>query len=265
VLLVLARESIGDDTEHRLALFARRYNGLVNAVQIANEPDHVSESSWTMAPDDLNRLLRTARAVFGPSKLLIGPGLVSGHPEWAAQIDWSPVDAIAAHPYAKWPYTSELDALIGGYAAYGLPVWVTEYNARTLGMAAALRDDPRIGVALAFCYSDRVVDGFGLIEDEQALNDFVTASGGPLSPSAPSPAPSKPTFVLGFKRWHDLEPARLGDAVTNERNVAPGWQTQRTRKGTLCWIEGKGHAFIRDDGRVWRWQEDWSKSQEVKA
>lgn len=178
VLMVLARESIDGDWQRNISRFRDLYSGRVNAIQIGNEPDHESPSSWTMTPRDLNRLLVTARGVFGPDKLLIGPGLVSGQPSWASLVDWSPVDAICIHPYAKDPGTPDLDNLLDGYRLHGKPLWVTEYHARTRGMAAALRDDRRVRVALAFCMTDRMVPGFGLLEDQAALNDFKAAAGG---------------------------------------------------------------------------------------
>lgn len=257
VLLVLARESIGDDTEQRLAMFARRYGGVVNAVQVGNESDHVSDSSWTMTPRDLNRLLMTARAVFGPDKLLIGPGLVSGQPSWAGQIDWSPVDALCLHPYAKWPGTPELSNLIDGYAAYGKPLWVTEYHARTLGMAAALRNDPRLGVAIAFCYSDSMVPGFGLVESPAALADFKAAAGTPRSP-----VDQPVRFQLGFLEWSQADPSLLGQPLENERGGVPGFSVQKTSTGRLMasnlvnrgwtltfWRDSDGARFLFANGR----------------
>lgn len=264
VLLVLASESIGTDPSRwtqQIAMYRDRYRDTVDAYQIGNESDHVSPSSWTMAPDDLSMLLRTARNVLGSAAHIVGAGMADGQPNWARMVDWGPCNAIACHPYAKDPYSPALNWLLDGYKAIGKPLWVTEYHARSLGMAACLRDDPRIEVALAFCYTDRMVPGFGMIEDYRALGDFKTAA----YPQRPPPPPAEAYYVLGFKKWHDLEPSRLGDAVRNERNVGPGWQTQRTTKGTLTWVEGRGHAFVRDDGRVWRWQEDWARSVEVPA
>ena len=263
---MLALESIGRDPSQwfsRITTYRDRYEGLIDAWQVGNESDHVSPSSWTMTQSALSELLRTARSALGSAAYIVGAGMVSGNPGWATSVDWSPCSAIACHPYAKEPHSAPLDRLLSGYKALGKPLWVTEYHARTLSMAAALRDDPRLEVAIAFCYTDRMVPGFGMIEDYRALDDFRTAA----LPQAPQPPPppdlTKPYFVEGFKKWHDLEPDRIGDAVMNERNVAPEWQTQRTTKGTLSWVGGKGHAFVRNDGRVWRWEESWPASREV--
>lgn len=265
VLLVLARESIGQARSGwaaNIAKFRGRYGGQPDAWQVGNEADHVSPSSWTMSQDDLSMLLRVARFQLGPDVFIVGAGMADGQPSWADSVDWSPVNAFGVHPYAKDPNTAQpyepIDELFDGYARQGKPLWVTEYHARSLGMAAALRDDPRIQVALAFCYTDRMVDGFGLIEDYRALNDFTTAAR-EQGPPAPQPA----EFVLGFAKWAAIERHLLGDPLTNEHNVAPEWQIQPTSNGVLSWVGGKGHAFVTHQGRVYRWQEDWPASREV--
>lgn len=266
VLLVLASESIGQAPGGWVGAidhFAERYLGLADAWQVGNEPDHESPSSWTMKAADLNQLLKSARDVLGVGSFLVGPGLVSGQPSWVQHINLDLVDALAFHPYAKLPGTLELDRMIAGYqaASNGKPLWITEYNARTIGMAAALKNDPRLTNVLAFCYSDSMVQGFGLVENPAALADYLAASGGPIA----KPPGKAAEYVLGFKRWHDLEPQLLGRAVRNEATVAPQWQTQRTSNGTLAWVAGKGHAFVTDDGRIYHWEEDWAQSREVLA
>lgn len=182
VLLVLASESIGQDPngwEARITAYRDRYGSVVDAWQLGNESDHVSPSSWTMSHADLNRLLKVGRQVLGFNAYIVGPGLVSGQPQWATGVDWSPVNALAVHPYAKEPNTPALRDMLIAYhqATPDKALWVTEYNARTIGMAAYLRDFPGLDAALAFCYSNSMVPGFGLIEDRVALADFKTAAG----------------------------------------------------------------------------------------
>lgn len=265
VLLVLASESIGQDPSQwskRITTYRDRYEGLIDAWQVGNESDHVSPSSWTMTQGDLSTLLQTARAALGSAAYIVGAGMASGNPSWATGVDWEPASAIACHPYAKEPHTAPLNTLLSGYKALGKPLWVTEYHARTLGMAAALRDDDRLEVALAFCYTDRMVPGFGMIEDYRALDDFRTAA----APQAPKPPIERHAeYVLGFRKWWLREPALLGIPLKNERNVAPEWQIQPTENGVLSWVGGKGHAFVTHEGRVFRWEESWPKSREVPA
>ncbi len=81
--------------------------------------------------------------------------------------------------------------------------------------------------------------------------------------AGPVVAVSQGTFQLGFKRWHDLEGDLLGEPLRDEVNVAPAWQIQPTTTGILSWTYGKGHAFVRRDGAVWRWEEDWPASRRV--
>lgn len=278
VLMVLARESIGGSWEKLMEGFRDRYGSLVDAWQIGNESDHVSNSSWTMVPEELNVLLRSAREVFGPDAYLVGPGLVSGQPGWAAAIDWSPVQALALHPYAKFPGTPELDNLIAGYAAYGRPLWVTEYNARTLGMAVALRDDPRLSVALAFCYSDAMVQGFGLWEDPAALADFKAAAGAPVIPPIVMPPTNKARFDQGFADFARVAPDILGQPLTNEAGFALGVSIQPTTTGVLFWIDVRQRTpgrytagddlaecfgFKGNDGSLWTWRQGWDKPRRM--
>lgn len=184
VLLVLASESIGQAPNGwgpNIAHFDDLYHDLADSWQIGNEPDHVSPSSWTMSYADLNRLLNTARGALGPSAYLVGPGLVSGQPDWLRGVDLRPLDAIACHPYAKDPGTAPLRDLLNRYLAYGKTLWATEFHARTLGMAGYLKGQQSVQVATAFCYSDRMVQGFGLIESPPSLADFKAAAG-PIRP-----------------------------------------------------------------------------------
>lgn len=170
------------------------------------------------------------------------------------------------HPYAKEPHTAPLDALLRGYKALGKPLWITEYHARTLGMAAALRDDPRLEVALAFCYTDRMVPGFGMIEDYRALDDFRTAA----APQAPSHPPTErhAVFQAGFLDWSRRDPALLGTPLENESGGIPGFSVQRTSTGRLMaqylahpetrkirgwtltfWEDGTGARYLFANGR----------------
>jgi hypothetical protein len=242
-MLVLARESIGSDPNHwayNIAMFRGRYGGLIDYWQIGNEADSVGDSSWTMTHADLSHLLRVARFQLGQDAYLIGAGMSSGDPDWAHGVDWGPVNALAVHPYARWPDTPDLDWLIQSYADLGKPLWVTEYNARTVGMAAALRDDPRLIGALAFCYSNSMVPDFGLIEDGAALADFKAAA------ARQSPADDGPCFVLGFETFHNAEPALIGEPLENERGGVPDFSQQLTSNGmlTAANIIGRGWTLL---------------------
>lgn len=104
-------------------------------LQIGNEPDQESDSSWTMEPADLAHILNYARYLW-PHATLIGPGLVSGNPSYWGDVMAEP-DAIAVHPYGARPAedfpasgwgTGLLD--LSGYQAFNKPIWITEFGAR---------------------------------------------------------------------------------------------------------------------------------------
>jgi hypothetical protein len=173
--LVFARESW--DGAYRtwgraLAEYHCRYGRLVDSIQIGNEPDHRSVSSWTQHPEELNLLLFLARDIWA-DHWIVGPGLVSGDPNWARLIDLSQVDALAFHPYAKEPHSPELVALIQGYADYGKPLVVSEYAALTWGMAQYLGAHSLIDEAYAFAYHE--FDGLGLRGRPEHLEEFKEA------------------------------------------------------------------------------------------
>ena len=128
-LLVIARESIADMSfDDAARMYSERYP-FIDFVQPGNEPDHVSPSSWTLTPQDLNRLLVAFRAMF-PTTTLVGPGLVSSHPEYLNGVALDLVDAIAIHPYGQRPNNAEswdelpgnfgtVDSLLDSYAYHG--------------------------------------------------------------------------------------------------------------------------------------------------
>ena len=182
-------ESASDPWRDGVARARDTYGDLVDAWQVCNESDAgwypgttatieeravAHPSSWVMDQDELSEHLRVAREVLGPNAVIIGPGLVSGHPEWAADVDWSPVDMIACHPYAKEPGSASLMALLAAYSAFGWPVTVTEYDATTKAMHTWMARN--MSGAYAFCWSDAMVPGFGLIERPAAYAEFVAAN-----------------------------------------------------------------------------------------
>lgn len=103
-----------------------------------------------------------------PRPLLVGGGSVSGQPGW-----WDAVDAaglglqgIDVHPYGKDP--EEARTLLRLYAAHGLPLYVFEWNrpAAEIPAYAQMLDEENVGAACYFCWSDAMVPGFGLLDDQ---------------------------------------------------------------------------------------------------
>ena len=189
-LCVFALESIGPDLTipDQVAHYRDMYGDLLDAFQLGNEPDQdrsAAASSWVMDQNELNRYLEAVRPLL-PNTPLIGPGLSSGNPDWLHGVRVDLLDAVAFHPYGKWPTAEEVKAKSGGpwgfgpleplaegYAAFGKPLWVDEYGAPefelrdpTGYMGSMTRALAQVAeVVIAFTYHG--VNGF----------DFVDASG----------------------------------------------------------------------------------------
>jgi hypothetical protein len=261
--------------ESRMIAARDHLGNLVKCWQWFNEPDGTGMASWTMSHADLNPGLEIARRVFPPGKgwFLIGPGLVSGNAAWLDGMRLDLLDAIDVHPYAKYISTQrERDALNGMLDAYinridgtALEFWLGEYDSRTRGLSAYLRDFRWVSRAAVMCWDSGMTAGeglnLGLLQNPAAMADFKSAAANQGGP----PQEHHAEFILGFAKWAAIEPGLLGEPLINERNVRPGWQTQPTENGVLSWVEGKGHSFVTHEGRVFRWQEDWRASQEVPA
>lgn len=215
ILLVLARES-GND----YARYAQLYGGLVAAIQCGNEPDLVSPSSWTMSQQEVGDLGKLARRFFPRPMPLVCAGLASGHPEWLQGVDLSPFDALAFHPYLKDAANpgdledlQDVDTLIPDYAAYGLPLLVTEWGwwddaepraseeVRDMTRWAAQTGD--LEVFFYFCAADSMVPPFGLLRADgadkpraRAFRDAAAQAIHSLWPQVqapkPTPQPNRP-------------------------------------------------------------------------
>lgn len=113
----------------------------VHYIQMGNEWDIVSDSSFTQTVKDFSADLRWARTWFDtfrpdgtPPRYIIAGGAASGH-EWLLQdADLTVVDAIAVHPYGQradnYPTATyghgNLRDLIRRYKTFHKPVWITE-------------------------------------------------------------------------------------------------------------------------------------------
>jgi hypothetical protein len=188
VLGVIARESIDNMSFSEAAkLYSNRYGQSLSALQCGNEPDHESESSWTMTQSELNGLLATFDRIMEPD-LLVGPGLVSGDPHWLDSVDTENLmSAIAVHPYGQRPDNLQdwsetpgnfgvVGSLLDSYRYHNRPIWVTEvgvsttqvshaFQARyTEAMLKALKLRSDVPVVTWFCADDAMVKEFGLYD-----------------------------------------------------------------------------------------------------
>lgn len=211
-------------------------------VAVGNEPDDPGASSWHMPPAEFLALVAECSALIRqrcPRAKIVGGGLSSGQSEWLAPIvrDLRPlIDAQDCHPYAK--SSSEAAALLQAYSAVlgDLPLVVLEWNRPRDEIDGFLRMLSQTTLAAAFfCWSDGMVDGFGLVDrrgnpkhELGAMQAALMA----LPPPVPVPAPGD-DFVLGFKAFHDAEPALIGNPIGRERGGLPGFSVQRSSKGRL--------------------------------
>ena len=193
-------DSLGPDEfqwRTRMEMYKARYGEIVKLWQWGNEPDHNGIASWKMDRPRVNRLMRLAREIFPREEgfTLVAPGLVSGNWMWLEDtadgngdevIDFSPVDALDLHPYAKEPNTEPLIAMFRDYRAAfdrvggeDKPIWCTEYDSRTQGMGSDLIS--RAERFAVMCWSSDMTAGedlrLGIIDGLDRMNHFRLAGG----------------------------------------------------------------------------------------
>jgi hypothetical protein len=186
ILGVIARESLMGDTLEGWRWAARHYKSkyghVLDAIQVGNEPDLKSPSSWTKSAVACSQMC----AIFKDAgfNLIVGPGLGSGQPQWLEDFNTETVDVIAFHPYGKWPTNEPVMGDWGYgpvmehvmlYGSYGLPLWVTEYGCKDYelkkltpkyisDMTSVLLDN--VEEAMIFAWSDKMEKGFGLHDED---------------------------------------------------------------------------------------------------
>jgi hypothetical protein len=278
-------------------IWAHEIGDLVDVIQGPNEsdgPETEEGASWRMSQEETNTWIGEFRKWFPRDRqLLIGPGLVSGNAAWVRGLDLGKLDALAVHPYAKEPGSARrrlgrqhprnapagqrfvpgdaprrvasgkplgvpVGPMLAEYAAFGLPLWITEYHSGTRGMAGYLRDHPAVDAALAFCghqYAE-----FGLVDHPAALADFLSVTGGsvePLPQPEPEPVPGQYEYILGFRDIWLSNPTLVGQPRQNEAYPVAGFTSQLTTNGLLIWDDRKGHFFFdTHDGARYLWRGD---------
>lgn len=144
--------------------------------QIGNEPDGHEGSSWKMSKGRFSRYLQTAVKVFS-GRYVIAGGLISGDPNWLTEVNVSLVDAIAVHPYTQTP--ESVITLLDRYSRWNKPIVISEFGGQTAlfnneheravyhtNMIHALNTHALVGMASVFCFSDTMVDGFGIVDHD---------------------------------------------------------------------------------------------------
>ncbi len=202
VLGVLAQESFPDyiwKDDSKLAAALKTYNDTygpyLSGIQVGNEPDHVSDSSWTLNHEELFRLTEFVDKYIDQNIPRVLGGLASGQPAWLDGFDFVHVDAVAIHPYLKdGPNDSDIEdlpdvtSLLDAYEEYTgtLPIMITEWGwwgdktdrgvDEIYDMVRWASESKRIAGFFYFCYSDAMVPPFGLYNaDGSPKEDYVEA------------------------------------------------------------------------------------------
>lgn len=263
---------------------AEAFGGLVDVVNPFNEPDGTGDESSTMSVSEVNQILAICKAEWPSSVKLVGVGDVTGQGKaYYDQIEIDLLDGIDAHLYAKFPPTHNpgpnfsLERALDHYLTIGKPLYLSEIGISswlpngTTGpgyeetQARFLFDTlsyirARADVVMCCWFCAHPYDGWGLWDQEwrfkPAGERFMELMSGSIVNEGPA-------FQQGFAKWAALEPFLIGEPVTNEGPVFPGWQRQRSSRGWLNWVDGKGFGFEDDRGRVFRWNDGMPRSEEI--
>jgi hypothetical protein len=163
---------------------------VIKWLQIGNEPDLVSESSWTMGHDEFNAMVAAVAPVFAQDCIIVGGGLAGGHPEWLDGVDQTHLDLIAVHPYGRAPnndplwlenmpeWSSEVTWFLTLYQdRTSLPLAISEYGGRDYNLGSyyrryvtemtqtllGLAGSGQLAFVCLFCLSDLMVPGMGAL------------------------------------------------------------------------------------------------------
>ena len=188
VLIVLDATAIGttyNSWQRTIPALVKRYKDTRIVWQIGNEPDQEGPSSWTMDPSDYQQLLKTA-AFYLRGWKMIGAGMASGDPSYLDGLDLSMLSAIGVHPYGQrpdgwpdqtWGFGNTRD-LVTSYKRFKLPIIASEFGGeiglfvdeheRAVYHSMQITTLNMCGVEEAdiFCYSDSMVPGFGLVDEQ---------------------------------------------------------------------------------------------------
>ena len=209
--LVIAGESIaGRDYQKVAEECFELYDGLVDLVLVGNESDQQPggelDESFEQTADDWNALL-DAFIAWWPDVPKAGPGASSGHPWRLQDFDLHRLAFVSGHPVGKLPNadtgapagfsTGWLSEWLDGYAALGKSLVVDEVVApeselRTgqapyLGGMIHDLNDPRVALAMVYCWSDRMSPDkrMGLVRADGSAKPALAAVSEQIRSSAP--------------------------------------------------------------------------------
>ena len=275
-ILVVAREGHGTDlsaTTYDTAIvtkwakfYAEKYGHLPNVTwQVANEMNHVGDSSWFLEPAQFSEMLSIWRKALGPDAHIITGGLADGQPNdanYLLQCDLAPADGVAIHAYGIRPYGTaeewaglpgnfaDLQTLIEPMLQFNLPIYITEvgvtsneWNDPAIAeymehFILEAETHPEIEAVVWFCADDAtMVPQFGLIDTigrkKPQYATLKKLAGGPRIVAPPIETGYQ--FQLGFAKVAAAHPVLVGAPLEDEMGFARGFSSQRTSHGFLEW------------------------------
>ncbi|MGH2364055.1 MAG: cupredoxin domain-containing protein [Chloroflexota bacterium] len=84
-----------------------------------------------------------------------------------------------------------------------------------------------------------------------ALAGTVTVPGPAAAATPTAPTSVSCNFVLGFKTLHDLDPADIGDCLTNQTSASNGDARQQTTKGLMAWRKADNWTAFTNGYTTW--------------
>lgn len=199
VFACIARESLDgfSSVEEAADYYLTEYGTLIDYLQVGNEWDHISGSSWTMAPDDLYDLVYSfwKHPRLNGIPLILG-GAVSGDPNALDRIyrTLPLLDGISIHPYGQ-RYSEGHVAPSGDFGVaetlfhtyqqklaslgFDMKMYVSEYGVSSdqvgldnqveyiSGFAMMLRRSTAIVLGIHFCQHN--YQGFGVRDGREGI------------------------------------------------------------------------------------------------
>lgn len=277
--------------EETIAEYSKNYSGLCTYICAMNEFNDTGYEGSRMPASVVNRITELWRYHFGDDQRLVAASDVSGDPESLAALDFTHVNLLDIHLWAKAPYDwpdpmsgrlcDTLDRYQARWPGMGFCISEIGFSSTEDGSDEQKQADyvalammelvQRADLDMVGLYAMQDWRGMGLLRYDGSkkpsywsyrLGSQYWTGGSRAVVPGPEPQPERRyQFVEGFKRIDDLYPGVLGEPLENEVPIIQGLATQRTSNGDLTWarIDGQGEVFTftkRADGERWRWRRE---------
>ena len=268
--LVIAGESIqGRDYRDVAEECAERYDGIVDLVLVGNEaeqqPHDDLDESFEQTAEEWNELI-FAFCDYWPNVPKAGPGASSGHPWRLEGFRIDKLDYLSGHPVGKIPDKEPRDywlppgwgfgplsSWLDGYAALGKPLMIDEVVAPVseLGTTAqgpylaAMLDqlnDPRVAVALVYCWSDRMSPDkrMGLVRADGSAKPALAAVSEQIRRLTPE-VPTLPVEIGVSPMTLEEVAAKHGGFYTSPVVIGG---TKKKPTARIAWVNGVKDGFV---------------------